>query len=191
MRNALRPSDLVMGAPSFVSVDVETANGQRDSLCALSLVRVDGGRITRSLSALVKYDGHFAARNTAIHGIRAEHVRGCPPLPAVLMGLAVFFAGAGFITAFNSQFDRDVLEKSAGVYAGLLPNLPWECGLKLARLTWPNLPNHRLPTVCDRIGAPLQHHDPLSDAQANARVVLAARAHELQTGFASATGSIQ
>ena len=52
--------------------------------------------------------------------------------------------------------------------------LPFVCTMQLARQTWGVRPT-RLPDVCRFLGIPLQHHDALSDAEAAARIVIAAR----------------
>ena len=48
-------------------------------------------------------------------------------------------------------------------------------GSEAARRTW-GLPRNRLPDVCAHLGIALEHHDPLSDAEACARIAIAARA---------------
>lgn len=45
--------------------------------------------------------------------------------------------------------------------------------MKLARRTW-GLRPAKLPDVCRHLGIGLRHHDALSDAEACARIVLAA-----------------
>jgi DNA polymerase-3 subunit epsilon len=49
--------------------------------------------------------------------------------------------------------------------------------MQLARQTWRIYPT-RLPDVCARLGLALRHHDPASDAEACARIVIAARRHK-------------
>jgi DNA polymerase-3 subunit epsilon len=46
--------------------------------------------------------------------------------------------------------------------------------MELARKTWRIYPT-RLPDVCAHLGLALKHHDPASDAEACARIVIAAR----------------
>jgi DNA polymerase-3 subunit epsilon len=46
--------------------------------------------------------------------------------------------------------------------------------VKLARQTWRLYPT-KLPNVCNYLGIPLDHHNAASDAEACARIVLAAR----------------
>jgi DNA polymerase-3 subunit epsilon len=81
--------------------------------------------------------------------------------------------GVEFIAAHNAKFDQGVL-KACCSYCGVrMPTLPFLCTVKLARLRW-NLYPTKLPNVCEFLGLELQHHDPLSDAEACARIVLAA-----------------
>jgi DNA polymerase-3 subunit epsilon len=47
--------------------------------------------------------------------------------------------------------------------------------MRLARQAW-NVRPTTLPDVCRHLGIRLRHHDPLSDAEACAKIVLAARA---------------
>jgi DNA polymerase-3 subunit epsilon len=53
------------------------------------------------------------------------------------------------------------------------PALPYVCTVQLARRTWGIYPT-KLPDVCASLGIALDHHEALSDAEACARIVLAA-----------------
>jgi DNA polymerase-3 subunit epsilon len=82
-----------------------------------------------------------------------------------------------FLAAHNASFDVRVLEeccRSAGVVP---PRLPILCTRRLAKAVW-GLPRVRLPDVCSFLGIDLDHHDPLSDAEASARIVIAAGSAE-------------
>ena len=54
-----------------------------------------------------------------------------------------------------------------------MTGLPFLCTVKLARATW-NLYPTKLPDVCRHLGLDLDHHDAASDANACARIVVAA-----------------
>ena len=56
-----------------------------------------------------------------------------------------------------------------------MPRVPFTCTVQLARSQWGICPT-RLPDVCRRLRIPLRHHDSGSDAEACARIVLAAEA---------------
>jgi DNA polymerase III subunit epsilon len=54
------------------------------------------------------------------------------------------------------------------------------CTVQLARKTWQLHPT-KLPNVCDYLNIPLEHHQALSDAEACARIVIAANVSSAQT----------
>jgi DNA polymerase-3 subunit epsilon len=54
------------------------------------------------------------------------------------------------------------------------PSLPFVCTVKLARTVWSVYPT-KLPDVCRHLKIPLKHHQADSDAEACARIVIAAR----------------
>jgi len=53
------------------------------------------------------------------------------------------------------------------------PDLAFRCTVRLARAVWQLRPT-TLPDVCAHLRIPLRHHDALSDAEACARIVIAA-----------------
>jgi DNA polymerase III subunit epsilon len=157
---------------SFVALDFETATHAPESACAVALVRVVGGRIVERSAHLIRPDDpEFAF--TWVHGITWEHVAEAPPFAEVWNTVQPMLEGAPFLAAHNAPFDRGVLHACC-YQAGLSPpDLPFRCTVALARRTW-RLPSARLPVVCSHLGIPLHHHDPLSDAEACARILLAA-----------------
>ena len=64
------------------------------------------------------------------------------------------------------------------------PELDFHCTVQLARRVWRprGLKRANLPTVCDFLGISLNHHDPASDAEACARIVIAARREGIALG---------
>ena len=158
--------------PSFVAIDFETADAGRDSACAVGLVRVEKNRIVRRESRLIRpprRDFIF----TYIHGITWEHVADAAPFALVWRELRELAQGAQFLAAHNAPFDRSVLEaccRSAGLEP---PPLPFECSVRVARRHWGIRPT-TLPDVCRALDIELRHHDALSDAEACARIMIAA-----------------
>ena len=158
----------------FVAIDFETADYQRDSACSVALVRVEGGRIVGHAHRLIRpprRDFVF----TYLHGIAWRDVAGEPTFGAVWQDLLPLVEGASFLAAHNAPFDRGVLTRCCAD-AGLAPPVqPFVCTVRLAKRTWP-LPKASLDVVCRHLGIPLRHHEALSDAEACARILLAARA---------------
>ena len=53
------------------------------------------------------------------------------------------------------------------------PEQPFICTVQVARVVW-NIYPTKLPDVCRRLRIPLTHHEAASDAEACARIVIAA-----------------
>lgn len=169
----------------FVALDFETANPNRSSACALGLVRVEQLRIVAKTVHLIRPPTpHFTF--THIHGIAWATVRFSPTFHELWPKLQPLLQGAQFVAAHNAYFDRSVLLaccQRAGLPA---PNLPFLCTVQLARRVWGLSPTN-LPSVCQALSIPLQHHDAGSDAEACARIVLEAirygwKPHPAQSG---------
>ena len=162
---------------TFVAIDFETADPGRDSACSVACVRVEAdsrgeGRIVRSESRLIRpprRDFQF----THVHGIRWEDVESAPTFGPVWLELAPLLDGAEFLAAHNAPFDRAVLESCCASAGVPMPDLPFRCTVRIARAAWRLFPT-RLPDVCRFLDIPLRHHDARSDAEACARIVLAA-----------------
>lgn len=158
---------------TFVAIDFETADHGADSACAVGLVRVEDGRITARACRLIRPPRRSFVF-TYIHGIRWVDVAGEPAFRDVWADLLPVLDGADFLAAHNAPFDRMVLEACCD-RAGLRPPpLRFECTVRLARAVWGIFPT-KLPDVCRSLRIPLRHHDAASDAEACARIVMAAR----------------
>jgi DNA polymerase-3 subunit epsilon len=110
---------------------------------------------------------------TAIHGITWEQVSAKPRFAQVWQELDDLLDGASFLAAHNAPFDRGVLAACCATAGLEPPALPFVCTVQLARRTW-NMHPTKLPNVCERLGIALHHHNPLSDAEACAGIVIAA-----------------
>jgi DNA polymerase-3 subunit epsilon len=159
-------------AGAFVAIDFETADRGSDSACAVALVRVEDLRIVARQSCLLR-PPRRRFQFTYVHGITWEQVAEEPTFAEAWPALARLLDGAAFLAAHNASFDRSVLHACCGAAGLSLPELPFTCTMQLARRTWGIYPT-KLPDVCAHLGFPLRHHDPASDADACARIVIAA-----------------
>ena len=159
----------------FTAIDFETADYGADSACALALVHVEGLEIVgRDLFMIRPPRARFAF--THIHGITWSHVRGEPSFAEHWPEIAAKLARATFLAAHNASFDRGVLAACCAAAGVAPPTVDFRCTVQLARRAWGSeLPRANLPTVCEHLGIALNHHDPASDAEACARIVIAAR----------------
>ncbi|MBA3066023.1 3'-5' exonuclease [bacterium] len=158
---------------NFVAIDFETADHGHDSACAIGIVRVEGGRITESTHYLIRpprRDFMF----TYVHGITWDDVKDEPTFAELWPEIGRKLAGAHYLAAHNKGFDRTVLRvccENAGVE---MPSAPFICTVQASRKILDIRPA-TLDNVCRVLRIKLKHHDPLSDANACARIVLKAR----------------
>ncbi|MCX4244412.1 3'-5' exonuclease [Paraliomyxa miuraensis] len=165
------------GPPSFVAIDFETANRSPRSAVAVGLVRVDRGEVAAEVVEFIRPTTK-RFENTSVHGIGPLDVIDADEFGEVWSRIGRWVDGARFIAAHNAEFDREVLMACCEKAERPTPRLPFVCTMALARAVWELRPT-RLPDVCRRLGIPLQHHEPGSDALACARIVLAAWGTEL------------
>jgi len=157
----------------FVALDFETADGSRESACAVGVVRVEAGRVVAHLARLIRPPRlTFSPFCVRIHGITPAMVADAPHFGQVWPEIIPLVAGARFLAAHNAAFDRGVLSACCRHYGIPIPAVPFVCTVRLSRKAW-NLPSAALPVVCRHLGIPLKHHDAASDAWACARIVLA------------------
>jgi len=157
---------------TFAAIDFETADPGRDSACALGLVRVEGDRIVARAYRLIR-PPRPSFSFTWLHGIAWEHVANEPEFGRVWPPMARFLEDVEFLAAHNASFDASVL-RSCCAEAGIEPpHVPFRCTVRIARRALGIRPA-KLDHVCERLGIRLRHHNALSDAEACARIVLAA-----------------
>jgi DNA polymerase-3 subunit epsilon len=155
---------------TFVAIDFETADNGRDSACAVALVRAEGDRVVgRSFSLIRPPRPLFLF--TRLHGISWHHVADQPTFGELWPRLAALLEGADYLVAHNASFDRGVLQACCQAARVPTPNLPFRCTMALARQAWGVRPT-KLPDVCAFLNIPLNHHDPRSDAEACAGIML-------------------
>ncbi|MBD3867388.1 MAG: 3'-5' exonuclease [Acidobacteria bacterium] len=157
---------------SWVALDFETANEQRDSVCAVGIARVAAGRIVDRRSWLVRpAELRFNGINISIHGITEADVREAPTFDRLWPELKPILS-EGTVIAHNAGFDMSVLRHTLDRYRIPYPPIRYLCTVTLSRLSWPRLTNHKLNTVADHLGLSLKHHDAEDDAVACAGVSL-------------------
>ncbi len=167
-----RPLPLPPAEGAFVAIDFETADHGPDSACAVGVVRVEGLNVVQRRAVLIRPPRpRFVF--TYIHGITWEMVKDADGFADAWSGLAPLLDGVSALVAHNAPFDRRVLAACCAAAGLRVPDLPFLCTVQLARRKWGRKPND-LPSVCGRLGIELVHHDPASDAEACARIVIAA-----------------
>jgi DNA polymerase-3 subunit epsilon len=160
-------------ALTFAAIDFETADHSPDSACAVGLVRVSGATIVKRKYYLIR-PTRSSFFFTPVHGITWEHVQRQPTFEGLWPKIRHLLNGADFIASHSVSFDRRVLESCCRAAMVPPPEARYVCTVKLARRVWDIRPTS-LSNVCRYLGLPLKHHEALSDAEACAGIVIAAR----------------
>jgi DNA polymerase-3 subunit epsilon len=161
---------------NFVSLDFETANPSRVSICAAGLAVFENGQLTESPYWLVrppKGHGWFHDDFIECHGLTHLDVLDAPEFPAIAKELVCRLAGDDLVIAHNASFDIEHLRVTLEYFGLPRPEFDYICTCQLARRVWPELPNHQLSTLTAHIGHQFNHHHAQADAEAAGRVLLA------------------
>lgn len=156
---------------NFVAIDFETANSQRDSACALGAVLVQDGKIIDRRYTLINPNVPFHYFCTQIHGILEEDVSFSPTFSDIYPMLFKML-DKQVVVAHNASFDIAVLKASCENRHLPMPDVTPFCTVEMARKAWPELPKHRLNSLCDVFNIPLKHHNAVADATACAMLLL-------------------
>ena len=157
---------------NFAAVDFETANHKRESACAVGVAIVQAGRIFSLKRYLIRPPTQ-EFRFTHIHGLTWKDVQDAPTFSQIWEDLMPVLTNLNFLAAHNAPFDRSVLDACCESYRLRRSVKPFVCTVQIARSVW-NIYPTTLPDVCRRLGISLTHHEAGSDAEACARIVLAA-----------------
>ena len=157
---------------TFAAIDFETANYSRDSACALGIVIASEGNIVKKLHKLIRPpDSTFSF--THIHGLTWNDVKHEASFDELWSEINDEIKDVDFLAAHNAPFDKGVLNACCVTYGLTNTTKPFVCTVQVARSHW-NIYPTKLPDVCDYLDIELNHHEALSDAEACARILLAA-----------------
>ena len=150
---------------NFTALDFETMTAERTSACAIGLVRCEKGVILQKVFSLIRpIPDEREKTNTFVHGITPQQTANAPTWAELYPTIAHLIEGQT-IVCHNADFDIDVLLRTSD-YFGITPR-PANV-IDTAALTHASLED-----ACAILGITLgNHHDPLEDATACARVML-------------------
>jgi len=161
---------------NFASIDFETANYSRVSICAAGIAVFEDGTLTEAPYWLVrppKGKGWFREDFTEIHGLTRYDVQDAPEFSAIAPEFLERLARADFVIAHVAQFDIGALRATLDHFGLRSPAFDYFCTCRVAERIWPDLPDHKLGTLAAHIGHKFHHHHAQSDAEAAGRVLLA------------------
>ena len=160
---------------TFNSIDVETANADRASICQIGIVHVRDGEIEDQWRSLVNPEDWFDPWNVSIHGIDEMDVGESPTLPEVRGELHARLRGSVLVS--HTPFDRVAFERAMTRYGLEQLQVTWLDSARIARRAWPESYGQRgygLKNIARELNISFRHHDALEDARAAAEIVLRA-----------------
>jgi DNA polymerase-3 subunit epsilon len=160
----------------FISIDFETANYSRVSICAAGMAVFEDGELAASPYWLVKPpEGHglFHERFIECHGLTEQDVKDAPEFTAIAPEFLEHLTNADLVIAHNAAFDISHLRITLDHFGLPQPEFEYVCTCQLAKRVWPQLENHQLSTLTAHIGHEFKHHHAKHDAEAAGRVLLA------------------
>lgn len=164
----------------YVVFDVETPNSKNDRMSAIGITVVEKGQIKERYASFINPETHFEPFHVALTGISPELVSGKPTFPALWPKIAPLL-DSGLLVAHNAPFDLSVLAKCLHAYGIHWHSIvPYACTCQMSRRLLPQLPNHKLNTLCQFLGVDLNHHHADSDSLACGEILL----HHLRSGAA-------
>ncbi len=150
---------------SFVALDFETALGKRFSMCAVGLVVVKNYSIIEKKWALIQPpNNEYHYMNINVHKITPEMTQNAPTFPEFYPKLKPYLQN-NIVVCHNADFDIDVFNQTMSYY-GIVNDINFEICCTLSRF------GARLNDCCKLYNIDLNHHDPLSDAEACAKLFI-------------------
>lgn len=157
----------------FVALDVETANCEPSSICALGAAKVRDGRVVDTFYSLVKPEPEYYHWScTRVHGLTAADTEDAPCFDAVWTRFCKW-AESLPLAAHNARFDESCIRAACRVYRLDAPDGGFMCTLSAARRKIPRgvLASKSLDSLCDFFAIDLKnHHNALADAVAAAKL---------------------
>jgi DNA polymerase-3 subunit epsilon len=149
----------------FCALDIETTgiNPFAARLIEIGLAVFTVDKKIATYQTLVNPGVHIPEQVTAIHGITDEMVYNAPLFPDII-DQVIAFIGNRPLVIHNCRFDLSFIEMECKRIDKRIPAWISFDTVILARKSFPNLPNHKLDTLCASFGVDLSHHRALDDA---------------------------
>lgn len=157
---------------NFVALDLETANANRSSICAIGMVKVVDNKIIDTYYTLVNPETYFDGLNVYIHGIDEEDVKDSPIFSDIYDDLTSFI-GNDYLVAHSTRFDMYAIEDCLKKYE--LPIWPnnYFCSQRISEVLRSDLASYRLNDLVKQLELDtFEHHNALEDAKASARILI-------------------
>ncbi|MFR5004065.1 MAG: exonuclease domain-containing protein [Thomasclavelia ramosa] len=159
IKRELKGTSIILLPNEYVILDLETTGLDPfcDEIIEISCLKIKDDNIISKYSTLVKPKYEILEFTTKITGITNEMVKNSPKLKQVLPEL-VKFIGNSYVVGYNTNFDINFLYDNSLE----LLNKPFINDfidiMRFTKKLYPNLPNHKLKTICEHLQIDLSNH---------------------------------
>lgn len=155
---------------NYTVFDVETANHQRDSICAIGVIRYENSQVVYEKEILINPETEFNYFNTRIHGITEKDVVNAPTFPEIWREIGGYFTDTILVAHNAKSMDLCALYRTLERYGMPLVSNKYICTMELAKKIFKNdesVQTYRLDTLSKKYGIELlHHHNALDDTKA-------------------------
>lgn len=155
---------------NYTVFDVETANSQRDSICAIGVIRYENNQIVYEKEILINPETEFNYFNTRIHGITEKDVVNALTFPEVWEEIGIYFTDTILVAHNAKSMDLCALYRTLERYSMPLVSNKYICTMELAKKIFKNddsVQTYRLDVLSKKYGIELlHHHNALDDTKA-------------------------
>jgi DNA polymerase-3 subunit epsilon len=161
-------------AMNFLAVDVETANADMASICAIGFVYFKDGQEAKRLSFLINPEDEFDGINIGIHGIHPQDVINAPKMRDVFPSINAALNTA--IVVHHTHFDKVALCRAAERNGFDIPACRWLDTAKVARRAWTKYAKrgYGLKDLASDFGINFEHHQAAEDAYCAGEILIRA-----------------
>ncbi|NLF43678.1 MAG: hypothetical protein GX587_13370 [Bacteroidales bacterium] len=159
---------------NFVTVDVETANKEPDSICQIGFAFVENGKITKTWDRNINPLTQIFT-NSRIHGITAKDVENAITFDKAINYILPYIEKLPIIHHSTNHFDKTAIISSAEKYGIKLPELNFKNSYFYFKdiLSSYNISSFSLPALSDYFNIPVENqHNAKQDALLLAKILI-------------------
>ena len=160
------PKSILASAENYIALDIETTglNPAQEQILELAAVRMENGQAVDRFSQLINPGKRIPPFITELTGIRDEMVEHAPNIHKALPEF-LDFLGDNLLLGHNTAFDLRFIRYNSMVVMKHRVMNPYMDTLRISRLLFPDLPDHKLTTLIHafQVGETVEHRA-LSDA---------------------------
>lgn len=156
----------------FITIDFETANRNRDSICSMGIAVVENLELVEKNVWLIRpQELKFHRLNVGMHGITKEMVINEPEFDVLWNNIKEYFKNS-IVFCHNVSFDIYALKEVLNKYNLPYPYFYYQDSMQIAKIIWDYLPNYRLDTIMQKLNIDFNHHNACDDAICCSEIIL-------------------